>query len=122
MLAGYPPFSDNNPFRIYEKILAGKIDWPKQIDLVAKDLIKKLLVNDRTKRLGSMKNGADDVKNHKWFKEIDWCEVVARKLAPPIVPKINHEGDTSNFEKYPEDTYNMYPDLKENELKYFEDF
>lgn len=55
MLTGYPPFYDDNPFGIYEKILSGKIDWPKHLDTVAKDLIKKLLVQDRTKRLGNMK-------------------------------------------------------------------
>lgn len=55
MLAGYPPFFDDNPFGIYEKILAGKIEWPRHLDPVAKDLIKKLLVQDRTKRLGNMK-------------------------------------------------------------------
>lgn len=55
MLAGYPPFYDDNPFGIYEKILSGKIEWPKHMDAIAKDLIKKLLVQDRTKRLGNMK-------------------------------------------------------------------
>jgi protein kinase X len=40
MLAGYPPFFDDNPFGIYEKILSGKIEWPRQIDPLAKDLIK----------------------------------------------------------------------------------
>ena len=35
---------------------------------MAKDLIRKLLVIDRTKRIGNLKNGADDIKNHKWFK------------------------------------------------------
>ena len=65
MLVGYPPFFDDNPFVIYEKILAGKIEWPQEVDCVAKDLIQKLLEQDRTKRLGSMKMGAEDVKNHK---------------------------------------------------------
>lgn len=55
MLAGFPPFYDDNPFGIYEKILGGKIEWPKHLDPIAKDLIKKLLVQDRTKRLGNMK-------------------------------------------------------------------
>ena len=55
MLAGYPPFFDDNPFGIYEKILSGKIDWPRQIEPLTKDLIKKLLVQDRTKRLGKYK-------------------------------------------------------------------
>ena len=44
MCSGYPPFYDDNPFGIYEKILSGKIDWPRHIDPVAKDLIKKFLV------------------------------------------------------------------------------
>lgn len=55
MLAGYPPFFDDNPFGIYEKILAGRIYFPAQIDSTAKDLIKKLLTADRTKRLGNLK-------------------------------------------------------------------
>ena len=80
MLAGYPPFYDENPFQIYQKILAGKIEWPRYIDLVAKDLIKKLLVSDRTKRLGTMKNGAEDIKRHKWFKSINWDIVPLKKL------------------------------------------
>ncbi len=29
MLAGYPPFFDETPYGIYQKILQGKIDWPK---------------------------------------------------------------------------------------------
>jgi serine/threonine protein kinase len=55
MLAGYPPFFDDNPFGIYEKILAGRIYFPSHIDATAKDLIKKLLTADRTKRLGNLK-------------------------------------------------------------------
>jgi len=55
MHCGYAPFYDDNNFTTYEKILAAKIDWPKYIDPVARDLMKKLLVPDRFKRLGSMK-------------------------------------------------------------------
>lgn len=51
----YPPFFDEHPFRIYEKILEGKIDWPKVVGANAKDLIKKLLVRDVTRRLGNLK-------------------------------------------------------------------
>ncbi len=36
MLAGYPPFYDENPFGIYQKILAGKIDFPRHFDVNAK--------------------------------------------------------------------------------------
>ncbi|CAM2096656.1 unnamed protein product [Caretta caretta] len=109
MLSGFPPFFDDNPFGIYQKILAGKIDFPRHLDLYVKDLIKKLLVVDRTRRLGNMKNGADDVKRHRWFRSIDWDAVPQRKLKPPIVPKVSNDGDTSNFEAYPEDDWNKTP-------------
>ncbi|XP_073919932.1 cAMP-dependent protein kinase catalytic subunit PRKX isoform X3 [Castor canadensis] len=56
MLSGFPPFFDDNPFGIYQKILAGKIDFPRHLDFGAKDLIRKLLVVDRTRRLGNMKS------------------------------------------------------------------
>lgn len=98
MLTGYPPFFDDTAFAIYEKILAGKIEWPKHIDPVAKDLIRKLLVNDRTKRLGSMKNEAEDVKRHRWFKGTDWDDVYYKRLKPPIIPRVRHNGDTRYFD------------------------
>ena len=51
----YPPFFDEHPFRIYEKILEGKVEWPRHLEPNAKDLVKKLLVRDVTRRLGSLK-------------------------------------------------------------------
>ncbi|KAG0298291.1 hypothetical protein BGZ98_000256 [Dissophora globulifera] len=102
MLAGYPPFFDDNPFGIYEKILAGRIYFPAHIDPTAKDLIKKLLTADRTKRLGNLKDGSDDIKNHKWFRGVDWEGLYNRTVTAPIVPPYVHPGDTGNFENYPE--------------------
>lgn len=32
----YPPWFDDNAFRIYEKIIEGRLEWPKHIDPVAK--------------------------------------------------------------------------------------
>ena len=59
MLAGYPPFYDESPFGIYQKILAGRVEYPRHIDPKAKDAIKKLLAQDRTKRLGCIKGGGE---------------------------------------------------------------
>lgn len=44
---GRPPFYAKDAYAIYEQILIGKIEWTKNFDNVAKDLIKKLLVLDR---------------------------------------------------------------------------
>ncbi|KAG8513686.1 cAMP-dependent protein kinase catalytic subunit PRKX [Galemys pyrenaicus] len=122
MLSGFPPFFDDNPFGIYQKILAGKIDFPRHLDFSVKDLIRKLLVVDRTRRLGNMKNGADDVKKHRWFRAVDWETVPERKLKPPIIPKVSSEGDTSNFEAYPENDWNSAPPVSQKDLEAFKNF
>ncbi|KAJ3288690.1 hypothetical protein HDU79_004649 [Rhizoclosmatium sp. JEL0117] len=102
MLAGYPPFFDDNPFGIYEKILAGKIAFPAHFDVNAKDLIKRLLTADRTKRLGNLKLGSDDIKKHRWFRGVDWNGLLMKGVGAPIVPIVAHAGDARNFEMYPE--------------------
>ncbi|XP_029785444.1 cAMP-dependent protein kinase catalytic subunit PRKX isoform X2 [Suricata suricatta] len=122
MHSGFPPFFDDNPFGIYQKILAGKIDFPRHLDFSVKDLIKKLLVVDRTRRLGNMKNGAEDVKRHRWFRTVDWEAVPQRKLKPPIVPKLCGEGDTSNFDAYPDSSWNTAPPVSAKDLEVFKNF
>jgi len=102
MLVGYPPFFDESPFRIYEKILEGKVQFPKWIDARAKDMIKGLLTIDHTKRLGSLKRGSADLKKHKWFFGVDWDLLLDRKIPAPIPVKVANPGDSRYFDRYPE--------------------
>lgn len=102
MLAGYPPFYDDNPFGVYEKILANRPHFPSHFSKEARDLIKKLLASDRTRRLGNLKGGADDVKKHKFFRNIDWDALLERRTKAPLVITVKGEGDSSNFEEYEE--------------------
>lgn len=104
MLVGLPPFQGRTINDIFEKILEGKIRFPRSFDPTAKDLVKKLLQRDQMKRLGNLKNGALDVMNHKWFAEISWDDVIAMKLNPPVIPTIYSNGDTGNFDSYDEDS------------------
>ena len=110
MMAGYPPFYDENPFGIYQKILSGRIEFPRHFDFHAKDIVRKLLAADRTKRLGNLKNGAEDIKKHKWFKGFDWNALINLAMTPPIVPELRGEGDTGNFDQYPESDEEDYAD------------
>lgn len=72
MLVGYPPFFDESPYGIYEKILKGQIHWPRTMDRLSKDLIRAFLNPDRTQRLGNMIGGPQDVLDHPWFRGVDW--------------------------------------------------
>ena len=102
MLVGYPPFFDESPFKIYEKILEGKLQFPKWIDPRAKDLIKGLLTLDPTKRLGSLKRGVQDIKKHKYYAGIDWDVLLSKKIPAPIPVRLSKEGDSRYFDRYPE--------------------
>merc|ERR1712238_49820 len=88
MIVGYPPFVDEDPMGIYQKILSGKIVFPKVFDKDAKGLVKKLLTADLGKRYGNLKNGVDDIKQHKWFKSINWQDLLDKKLPPPFKPQV----------------------------------
>ncbi|CAK4080276.1 unnamed protein product [Aphanomyces euteiches] len=102
MLAGQPPFCDDDPMGIYQQILSGKINFPRYFDRNAKALIKRLLTADLTKRYGCLKNGVEDVKKHKFFSGCDWDAMLARKGTAPIIPKVVTPNDTSNFDPYPD--------------------
>ncbi|CAO0794077.1 unnamed protein product [Mucor circinelloides] len=102
MLAGYPPFYDDDHLKLYEKILAGRVKYPQYFIPNSKDLLKRLLTADLTKRYGNLKDGSEDIKRHVWFQGVDFNRVLARQIRPPYVPSIRGEGDASHFDRYPE--------------------
>lgn len=104
MIVGYPPFVDEDPMGIYQKILSGKIVFPKMFDKNAKSLVKKLLTAELSKRYGNLKAGVDDIKQHKWFKDCPWDKLIKKELPAPFKPQVKSESDTSNFEDYPDST------------------
>ena len=110
MLVGIDPFSDDDPMKTYQKIIKGKISFPKDIDKNAKSLIKHLLTGDITKRYGCLKNGVKDILNHRLFNGFEWRDFVFRKMEAPYIPPIKSPTDTSNFESYP-DSNKHYPSV-----------
>ncbi|KAG2225126.1 hypothetical protein INT45_011809 [Circinella minor] len=110
MLAGYPPFYDDTHVGTYERILAGKVRCPRHFDSAAKDLVKSLLVVDRTRRLGNLRGGAKDIMNHRFFRGTDWRGLLNKTVRAPLVPSHTNEHDTSNFEKYPAEKQHHHPE------------
>jgi len=102
MVVGYPPFVDDDPMGIYQKILAGKIVFPKFFDKTGRTLVKKLLTADLGKRYGNLKNGVEDIKKSKYLGAMDWTEYLAKALPSPYKPQVKSATDTSNFEEYPD--------------------
>lgn len=54
--------------------------FPRNFDRNAKSLVKHLLVADLTKRYGNLRNGVNDIKNHRWFSGLDWVRLLNKEL------------------------------------------
>ena len=99
-MVGQPPFWDQNPMKIYEQIVEGKIRYPSAMSQDARDIIAKLCTVDVAKRLGNIKGGASTIKAHPWFQNTDWEALYHRKMQGPIVPHLKSADDTRNFDDY----------------------
>ncbi len=81
-----PPFTAENRKKTIETILKGKINLPAYLTPDARDLIRKLMKRQVSQRLGSGSNDAVPIKSHQFFKLVNWEDVLARRLEPPIKP------------------------------------
>jgi len=102
MIVGQPPFCDEDPMGIYQKILAGKVYFPKYFDKNAKALVKKLITADLSKRFGNLKDGSKDILDHKWFQTYELPKLEKVEYPAPFKPAMKDENDTSNFEDIPD--------------------
>jgi serine/threonine kinase 38 len=122
MLCGYAPFCSKETSRVCYKILHWEkfLEIPRKIKLSknAEDLIKKM-INNPNLRLG--KNGVLEIKNHPFFNDIDWDNLLNMK--PPFIPNLSSDSDVKYFEKFPmkEPFYPPEPKHKKrNDIEYIE--
>ena len=85
---------------IYRKIINTKPRYPEGFDSKCKSLVKHLLRRDLSKRYGNLKNGVDDIKNHRFFENLQWANLLLKKLDPPYMPKCDSISEkASSFNK-----------------------
>ena len=97
-LKGHRPYWGRNRQEIKEAVLARQAYINKK-DLFqngwsfdAENFINKMLYRKPHKRLGN--EGINEIKEHIWFKSINWDELLKKNIASPYIPKY---GD--NFDK-----------------------
>ncbi|EEB08076.1 AGC/RSK protein kinase Ppk22 [Schizosaccharomyces japonicus yFS275] len=90
ILYGVTPFKGKNRHATFSNILYADVTFPEyhgapNVSNTCKNLIRKLLIKDETKRFGSIA-GASDIKSHPFFRNIQWA--LLRSIKPPIIPKV----------------------------------
>lgn len=96
MIFATTPFKGSSRNQTFSNVLRNEVQFPEGIPISSfgKSLIRKLLIKEEAKRLGSQ-SGASEVKQHKWFGPISWG--LLRNLTPPIVPASSNGLDAINF-------------------------
>lgn len=104
------------------RILRCDPPFPSMIAPTAQDLLRKLLVKDPHKRLGSGPWGSEDIKAHPFFKVLhklvahlslslselflfshvskqglNWADLAQKKVPSPFKPELKSELDVGNF-------------------------
>lgn len=70
-------------------------------------------------RIGCKKEGAEEIKRHPFFKDIDWDKLLLKQVVPPFIPETHGSTDTSNVDseftdEMPQETPVMESDLSTN--------
>ena len=72
LLQGKSPFAAPHAHASYQLTLQGTVTYPETLPPHAEDLISQLLQKSLSKRLGNMKGGFQDIKEHPFCEGLDW--------------------------------------------------
>nr|XP_015221438.1 PREDICTED: beta-adrenergic receptor kinase 2 isoform X1 [Lepisosteus oculatus] len=89
LLRGHSPFRQHktkDKHEIDRMTLTMNVELPDSFSPELKSLLEGLLQRDVAKRLGCLGRGAQEVKEHVFFKGIDWQQVYLQKYSPPLIP------------------------------------
>ena len=99
MVVGQPPFNDRSCKKVISDIIYKEFEPRDWFSKSLADLLTRLLVKDPQNRLGAPElGGIDSIKNHPFFKDIDWVKLYNKEVKPPIKPKVKSEADTKNID------------------------
>lgn len=115
---GFPPFDEKDHLALHEQIMSGKYAFYTINDKAGKhmpltndykDIVRNLLQQDLTRRIGNLRNGINDIKGHKWFAVLDWNRVYDGTADSPFEPDVSGPND-SRLIKWIEEPVFTYAD------------
>ena len=98
MLTGKIPFKIKNN-KIDLSVFEEKINFKENMNPLIIDLINRLLEINPKKRIGYGENDSKQIKEHKYFSDVDWNKYMNKEIEPPFIPGFEGEQDLKYFDK-----------------------
>ncbi|XP_076054610.1 serine/threonine-protein kinase N isoform X3 [Oratosquilla oratoria] len=128
MLVGESPFPGDDEEEVFDSIVNDEVRYPRFLSIEAVAIMRKLLRKHPDRRLGASEKDAEDVKKQQFFRNVNWDDLLQRRVRPPFVPTVTSQEDVSNFDEEfttekpvltpPKDPRN----LNDNDQSLFKDF
>ena len=103
MIYGITPFFKKNidQMTLFTAVVKGKFKFPSHInDADTEDIVKRMLHRRPPYRLGCLRDGADDIRNHIFFKQINFSNLNKKDIKSPWKPKMTNAFDSRYFEDW----------------------
>lgn len=100
MLFGLPPFYSKDTNQMYSNILYQglRMNHNVQVTQHAKNLIVELLQKEQYKRLGASELDFIEIRDHSFFSEISWSDLLEKKIPVPWLPDLDSETDLKHID------------------------
>lgn len=72
MIVGVPPYFSTDRQKLFENIQTGPLKIPHTMSIDARNLILQLLNRNPMRRLGAGPKDSQEIKEHAFFKDINW--------------------------------------------------
>ncbi|XP_065193246.1 protein kinase C alpha type-like [Sycon ciliatum] len=99
MVSGQPPFDGEDEDELFSSILGDEVHFGKSLSKEVCSLCMGFLAKHPARRLGCGPEGEQDIKNHPFYKTLDWGRLESRQLPPPFKPKVKSKNAANNFDK-----------------------
>nr|KAG5690917.1 hypothetical protein BaRGS_003408 [Batillaria attramentaria] len=128
MLVGESPFPGDDEEEVFDSIVNEEVRYPRFLSTEAIAIMRRLLRRNPDRRLGSSERDAEDVKKQAFFRNVNWHDLLTKKVKPPFCPTVRNMEDVSNFdEEFTQERAILTPPkdrrpLTQDEQRLFRDF